>query len=120
MRNETGRFTPAPIVKAREFARTYFDSVERMSMTTLPKSSWRHGRTVTVTRSVSLVVLFRVKEPTVPRLAVCSSAAGVTDSPPDWACAFAEPASRPAQARTIGTARRRDFTDTIRETLRSF
>src|SRR4051812_20414215 len=119
MRKETGRLTPAPIVKEREVARTYLESVVRMSMTTSPKSSWRHGRTVTVTLRVSLVVLLKVKEPTVPRLAVCSSAAGVTDSPPDCACALVEPASTPAQARTIGTARRRVFTDTIRETLQN-
>src|SRR4051812_16014586 len=98
----------------RDVARTYFDSVERMSISTFPASCWRHGRTVTVTRSVSLVWLLRLSEPTVPRFAVCSSAAGVTDNAPA-ACAVADEPSTPAQATTIGTARRRVFTDTIRE-----
>src|SRR5262249_36210342 len=92
----------------------YFDRVERMSITTLPNSSWRQGRTTTLTFSVSLVVLFNVRDPTVPRFAVFSSAAGVTDKPPLWACAVAVEPSTPAQATTIGTARRGVSTDTIR------
>src|SRR4051794_6998452 len=111
----SGRLLPAPIVNEREGARTYLESVVRMSMTTLPNNSWRHGRTTTLTRRVSLVVLLSVREPTVPFLAVCSSAAGVTDNPPLWACAVAALPNTPAHATTIGTARRRVFRDTIRE-----
>src|SRR3954447_4783423 len=108
------RRAPRLMMNERDDARTYRDSVVRVSTITLPKSSWRHGRTVIVTRSVSLVVLLTVSEPTVPRLAVCSRAAGVTEMPPA-ACAVAAEPKTPAQATTIGTARRRDFTDTIRE-----
>ena len=43
---------------------------------------WIHGRTTTVTRSVSFVVFLTVNVPTVPRFAVCSSTAGVIDTPP--------------------------------------
>ena len=46
---------------------------------------WLHGRIVTVTRSVSLVVFLTVNEPTVPRLAVASTRAGVIETPPCWA-----------------------------------
>src|SRR3954467_15158999 len=85
-----------------------------MSPITVPLSCWRQGRTVTVTFSVSLVVLLRVIEPTVPTLVVCSSTAGVTDRPPA-ACAVAAVPSMPAQATTTGAARRRVLTDTIRD-----
>src|SRR4051794_20819512 len=115
MRKLTGRLTPAPITNDVAVERTYLDSVARGSISTRPPSSCRHGRTTTVTLSVSFVVLLSVREPTVPRLAVCSSAAGVTDNPPLWACAVAALPNRPAQATTIGTARRRVFIDTIRE-----
>ena len=46
---------------------------------------WIHGRTVTVTRSVSFVVFLTVNVPTVPRLAVVSTVAGVIETPPCWA-----------------------------------
>ena len=46
---------------------------------------WLHGRTVTVTRSVSFVVFLTVNVPTEPRLAVASTVAGVIETPPCWA-----------------------------------
>src|SRR5690349_3024469 len=85
MRKLIGRFAPAPIVNERVVARTYRVRFARGSETTVPLSCCRHGRTVTVTRSVSLVVLLRVSDPTVPSLARFSRLAGVTDRPPDCA-----------------------------------
>src|SRR3954454_3590883 len=71
---------------------------------------WLHGRTVTVTRSVSLVVFLTVNLPTDPRLAVISTVAGEIETPPCWAvcargaesCAWAaitSPATDPTTAR---------------------
>src|SRR4051794_17966797 len=56
---------------------TYGDRFARLLMATPPVARfWLHGRIVTVTRSVSLVVFLTVYEPTVPRLAVASTRAG--------------------------------------------
>ena len=46
---------------------------------------WIHGRTLTVTRIVSLVVFLTVIVPTAPRFAVVSTEAGVIETPPCWA-----------------------------------
>src|SRR3954454_4254616 len=90
----------------------YLERVLRRSLMTVPLSSWRHGRTVTVTRSVSLVELLIDAVPTVPTFAECSRTAGVMESPPA-ACAVALEPRTPAQATTTGTAKRRVFTENI-------
>ena len=52
-------------------ARTYGDRLARVFSTTAPvERFWIHGRTLTVTRMVSLVVFLIVTVPTAPRLAV--------------------------------------------------
>ena len=67
-------------------ARTYGDRLARVLSTTPPVARfWIHGRTLTVTRIVSLVVFLTVTEPTVPRFAVFSTSAGVIETPPCWA-----------------------------------
>src|SRR3954452_3906372 len=58
-----------------------------------------HGRTVTVTFKVSLVVFLTVNFPTLPRLAVLSTRAGEMDTPPVWA-AWARGAESSARAIT--------------------
>ena len=58
-------------------ARTYGVRLARLLSTTAAvERFWLHGRTVTVTRSVSLVVFLTVNVPTEPRLAVASTVAG--------------------------------------------
>ena len=56
-------------------------------MTTLPLSCCSHGRTVTVTRRASLVVLLSVSEPTVPDASRVCSSTRRRDRQPTAACA---------------------------------
>ena len=75
--------------RLRADARTYGDRLALVFRTTVPvERFWIHGRTLTVTRSVSLVVFLTVNVPTPPRLAVVS-----TDSGRDRT---RRPAARPA------------------------
>ena len=65
---------------------TYGDRFARLLRTTAAvERFWLHGRTVTVTRSVSFVVFLTVNVPTEPRLAVVSTVAGEIETPPCWA-----------------------------------
>src|SRR5262245_11756029 len=65
---------------------TYADRLARVLSTTLPLARfWIHGRTLTVTRMVSLVVFLTVTEPMLPFFAVFSTTAGVIETPPCWA-----------------------------------
>ena len=62
---------------------TYGERFARLLMATPPvERFWLHGRIVTVTRNVSLVLFLTVNEPTVPRLAVVSTRAGEIETPP--------------------------------------
>jgi len=72
--------------------------------TTVPvERFWIHGRTLIVTRIVSLVVFLTVMLPTPPRLAVVSTEAGVMDTPPCCA-ARATGAESSALAMTLPVA----------------
>src|SRR5215217_5143371 len=65
---------------------TYGERFARLFRTTAAvERFWLQGRTVTVTRSVSLVVFLTVNVPTEPRLAVASTVAGEIETPPCWA-----------------------------------
>ena len=67
-------------------ARTYgVSDARRLAETAAVVRFCVHGRTVTVTRSVSRVEFLTVNEPTVPRRAVRSTVAGVIWTPPCWA-----------------------------------
>src|SRR5690349_22108754 len=85
-------------------ARTYGDRLARVFRTTPPVLRfWIHGRTLIVTRIVSLVVFLTVIVPTAPRLAVRSTDAGVMDTPPCCA-ACATGADSSARAMTLPVA----------------
>src|SRR4051794_14789651 len=111
----TARLAPAARLNDDDVAATYLLSETfRFAWTTPVVRFWAHGRTRTVTFSVSLVVFLTVTDPSLPLRAVCSTVSGVSDTPPAaafaWgaassACAITPPDASPAAARATAPAR---------------